>query len=246
MFDDLVAVVALDFEGGVVDCAAGAEGCAVVLEERGEVVGALGALGEAGDDGDELAAALLAADADLLIFGVEDFAGFAVARAGACAEGVVAALAGDGAFEGCAGEEVGHGEARNNQGMFNDDFAWLMAADFFDGAGARGDDEAWEGEEEEAEGDGASEGITKQELLEAAGISSKTFDTIRKAARIKGPSHGGLSWVFSIEDVVALVKKAESGRFTERGEPAAKAWRALLLERGVRIESDEGPKRRRW
>ena len=34
--------------------------------------------------------------------------------------------------------------------------------------------------------------FSKRELLEASGLSAKTFDTIRKAARVKGPGHGGM------------------------------------------------------
>ena len=79
-------------------------------------------------------------------------------------------------------------------------------------------------------------GWTKQELLESSGISAKTFDTLRKAARVRGPGHGGLSWVFSVEDVIALVHRAEGGAWTERGAPAATAWRALLAERGIEVE----------
>ncbi|MBL8757304.1 MAG: hypothetical protein JNK35_02600 [Phycisphaerae bacterium] len=70
--------------------------------------------------------------------------------------------------------------------------------------------------------------FTKAELIEAAGISAGTFDTIRKAARVRGPSHGGLTWPFSQADVIELIHRAESGSFTERGRPAASAWRALL------------------
>ena len=132
-----------------------------------------------------------------------------------------------------------------------EDFIELMtdAVSCFDdgrGAGAPGRGAGEEESEDASEESGASEGWTQQELIESAQISSKTFDTIRKSARVKGPSHGGLSWVFSAEEVILLVKKAEGGRFTERGGPAGKAWRALLLERGIRIESDEPPKRRRW
>lgn len=82
----------------------------------------------------------------------------------------------------------------------------------------------------------AAQGFTKQELVEASGLSSKTFDTIRKAARIRGPGHGGLNWFFPLEDVITLIKRAESGKFTERGAPAAVAWRALLAEHGHRID----------
>jgi len=80
-----------------------------------------------------------------------------------------------------------------------------------------------------------SEGFTKQELLDGSGLSAKTFDLIRKAARVRGPGHGGRNWVFSATDVVALVRKAEGGTFTERGEPAAAAWRLMLGERGVDV-----------
>lgn len=76
-------------------------------------------------------------------------------------------------------------------------------------------------------------GFTKQELIDASGISAKTFDTIRKAARVRGPGHGGLDWLFTLADVVALVQRAESGNFTERGGPAASAWRELLASKGV-------------
>jgi hypothetical protein len=97
-----------------------------------------------------------------------------------------------------------------------------------------------------------SEGWTKQELLDAVSeapgdhepLSGKTFDLIRKAARVPGPGHGGLTWVFSPEDVVALVKRAESGGFTERGVPAARAWRGLLAERGVAIDEPRRPRTR--
>ncbi|MGE3109272.1 MAG: hypothetical protein AB7G11_04380 [Phycisphaerales bacterium] len=76
-------------------------------------------------------------------------------------------------------------------------------------------------------------GFSKQELLEGSGLSAKTFDTIRKAARVRGPSHGGLNWLFSIEDVHALIRRAESGTFTQRGAPAAKAWRVMLEDAGA-------------
>lgn len=75
--------------------------------------------------------------------------------------------------------------------------------------------------------------FTKQALLDAGEISSKTFDMIRKAARIKGPGHGGLTWPFSTADVITLIRCAEGGRFTERGAPAAIGWRALLGEAGI-------------
>ncbi len=70
--------------------------------------------------------------------------------------------------------------------------------------------------------------FTKQELLEASGLSSKTFDMIRKAARIKGPPHGGLNWKFPRADVETLIEVAGGGRFTERGGPAVTGWRKML------------------
>lgn len=73
-----------------------------------------------------------------------------------------------------------------------------------------------------------TEGFTKQHLIEAAAISAKTFDMIRKAARVRGPGHGGLNWVFSRDDVQALIHRARSGRFTERGPGPATAWEGLL------------------
>ena len=79
-------------------------------------------------------------------------------------------------------------------------------------------------------------GWTKQELLDASGLSAKTFDSLRKAARVRGPSHGGLNWLFSVDDVVALTQRAESGKWTERGGPASAGWRALLAERGITLE----------
>ncbi len=78
--------------------------------------------------------------------------------------------------------------------------------------------------------------FTKQELLDAADLSSKTFDLIRKAARVRGPSHGGLSFEFSLDDVRLLIHTAQGGRFTERGAPAAIAWRAMLQEHGIRLD----------
>ena len=79
-------------------------------------------------------------------------------------------------------------------------------------------------------------GVSKQELCNVGDISAKTFDLMRKAARVRGPSHGGLTFIFTFEDVVALIKKAESGSFTERGGFAAKAWRAMLIEQGFDLE----------
>jgi hypothetical protein len=79
-------------------------------------------------------------------------------------------------------------------------------------------------------------GWTKQELLDASGLSAKTFDSLRKAARVRGPSHGGLNWLFSTEDLVALIHRAESGQWTERGGPASSAWRSLLADRGIEVD----------
>lgn len=76
-------------------------------------------------------------------------------------------------------------------------------------------------------------GFTKAELVEAAQLSPKTFDTLRKAARVPGPNHGGMTHMFSLEQVVALVDRAESGTFSERGGQAASAWRAMLLQHGI-------------
>lgn len=81
--------------------------------------------------------------------------------------------------------------------------------------------------------------FTKRELLECSGLSGKTFDTIRKAARVKGPGHGGLDWVFTADDVRALIHRAGSGSFSERGGPAATAWRALMIEKGHWVEEEE-------
>ncbi len=72
--------------------------------------------------------------------------------------------------------------------------------------------------------------------MDAGGLSAKTFDTIRKAARVKGPSHGGLTHVFGVDDLIALTKKAGGGSFSERGGPAAQAWKTLLKEAGVRVD----------
>lgn len=87
----------------------------------------------------------------------------------------------------------------------------------------------------------SAEGIAKSDLLEAAQISSNTFDMIRKAARVTGPNHGGLKYVFTTEEVTRLTLKAESGKFTERGPPAGLAWRALLAEKGVVLPAAKKP-----
>jgi hypothetical protein len=81
----------------------------------------------------------------------------------------------------------------------------------------------------------AEEGWTKQQLMEAADLSGKTFDTIRKAARVKGPTHGGLGYIFDEQDMFALIAKVESGRFSQIGPSAARSWRALLAEAGIQM-----------
>jgi len=95
------------------------------------------------------------------------------------------------------------------------------------------------------------DGWTKQELMEGVGegavidgeggsrrggLSAKTFDALRKASRVRGPSHGGLTWVFSADEVIAMIHCAEGGKFSERGGPIAAAWRAMLESEGVRVE----------
>lgn len=87
----------------------------------------------------------------------------------------------------------------------------------------------------------AGPGFTKQDLLDASGLSPKTFDMIRKAARVRGPGHGGLAWVFSAEDVAALASRAESGTFSHRGPPAAAAWRTLLSEHPIPGQAPRRP-----
>jgi hypothetical protein len=96
----------------------------------------------------------------------------------------------------------------------------------------------------------AAPGWTKQELLDVViehrgQLSTKTFDTIRKTARVSGPSHGGRNHVFSPEDLFALIHVAEGGRFTERGPEAAKAWRALLKDAGIKMPEVISRARRR-
>ncbi len=71
--------------------------------------------------------------------------------------------------------------------------------------------------------------FSKQQLLDAAEMSPKTFDVLRKAARVRGPGHGGLNWMFSRSDIEAIIRKAEGGTFTEKGPAAAEAWRNLIL-----------------
>lgn len=85
---------------------------------------------------------------------------------------------------------------------------------------------------------------TKAELLDAAGISPKSFDTIRKASRVKGPSHGGLKHVFSAMDLIAMIQKAGSGTFSQTGKPIAEAWTRLLHEAGMRMPETISRQRR--
>jgi hypothetical protein len=85
---------------------------------------------------------------------------------------------------------------------------------------------------------------TKAELIDAAGISPKSFDTIRKAARVKGPSHGGLKHVFSAMDLIALIQKVSSGTFSLTGKPIAEAWTTLLHEAGMRMPETISRRRR--
>lgn len=85
---------------------------------------------------------------------------------------------------------------------------------------------------------------TKAELVEAAGVSPKTFDTIRKAARVRGPTHGGRNHIFDGPDLIALIHRVESGRFTEIGPPIAQAWRRLLTEAGLVMPVTISMKRR--
>jgi hypothetical protein len=76
-------------------------------------------------------------------------------------------------------------------------------------------------------------GWTKHQLMSAGDLSGKGFDTLRKAARVKGPTHGGLRHIFSAEDLFALIQKGESGKYNIQGGPAAKAWRVFLAEAGI-------------
>jgi hypothetical protein len=83
--------------------------------------------------------------------------------------------------------------------------------------------------------------FSKKRLMEVSQLSSKTFDMIRKAARVKGPAHGGLDWQFSLADLHALIHTASGGKFTERGAPAAEAWRAMLEAEGLPTSEPKGP-----
>ncbi len=80
--------------------------------------------------------------------------------------------------------------------------------------------------------DTTSPGFSKAQLIEAAAISAKSFDNIRRTARVKGPSHGGLNWHIPVDDILTMIRVAEGGRFSQTGKPVAEAWRALLIEHG--------------
>lgn len=65
--------------------------------------------------------------------------------------------------------------------------------------------------------------------MEAGAISSGIFDAIRKASRVKGPSHGGLDWLFHPDDIKTLIAQCRKKTHTERGgEQIAQAWEALM------------------
>lgn len=80
--------------------------------------------------------------------------------------------------------------------------------------------------------DTSSPGFSKGQLLDAAAISAKVFDNIRRTARVPGPSHGGLHWHIPVADILEMIRVAEGGRFTQIGRPIAEAWRGLLIEHG--------------
>lgn len=70
--------------------------------------------------------------------------------------------------------------------------------------------------------------FSKRELMHAAKMSAGLFDSIRKAARVRGPAHGGMDWAFSREDVLALIHRARDGRFRPLAIGASQAWETLL------------------
>jgi hypothetical protein len=85
-------------------------------------------------------------------------------------------------------------------------------------------------------------GFTKKQLLEAASVSPKIFDSIRKAARVSGPPHGGLSWLFPPPDIRTMIAQARKKTQTDRGgQRIAQAWEDLLEGRTPESEptSDE-------
>src|SRR5258705_10806805 len=92
------------------------------------------------------------------------------------------------------------------------------------------------GQERSDTGDRNSLRFSKREMMEVGNVSAKVFDSIRKAARVRGPGHGGLDWAFDVNDVRSLIHRAESGSFTERGAAPAAAWRTMLAEAGVSID----------
>lgn len=72
-------------------------------------------------------------------------------------------------------------------------------------------------------------GYTKKQLLAAADVSPKIFDSIRKAARVSGPPHGGLNWLFPPGDIKVMIEQARKKTQTDRGGQAiATAWEDLL------------------
>ncbi|MBL8763249.1 MAG: hypothetical protein JNM07_03140 [Phycisphaerae bacterium] len=87
---------------------------------------------------------------------------------------------------------------------------------------------------------GVGVGHTKAELIEIAGISPKAFDTLRKAARVSGPGHGGLNWTFTREDIEIMAQRAESGTFGVRMRHIAQVWRELLLSEKPDSETPAG------
>lgn len=85
---------------------------------------------------------------------------------------------------------------------------------------------------------------TKGELVDAGGMSPKTFDTVRKAARVKGPQHGGLNHIFSALDLIALIQRAQSGRFSREGKIWAEVWIRMLNEAGLQMPETISRQRR--
>ncbi len=75
--------------------------------------------------------------------------------------------------------------------------------------------------------------------MHAAKITAGLFDSIRKAARVRGPAHGGMDWAFSRTDVEALIHRARDGRFRALASDAAAAWEALLNPDDAPAADDE-------
>jgi hypothetical protein len=75
-------------------------------------------------------------------------------------------------------------------------------------------------------------GFTKAQLMEAGEVSANIFDAIRKASRVRGPSHGGLDWLFPTADIRTMIEQARKKTHTERGgAEIASAWERLLAGR---------------